>query len=131
MPPIYIYKHPENEKHIEVFQTMMEDHVYVDSDGLEWKRVFTIPNASIDSQIDANSSKEFIEKTANKKGTVGEMMDYSKELSQVRAEKNGGVDPIKEKYYKDYAAKRKGAKHVDQMKSEMKNNKHINIDLSK
>ena len=131
MPPIYIYKHPENEKHIEVFQTMMEDHVYVDSDGLEWKRIFTIPNASIDSQIDANSSKEFIEKTANKKGTVGEMMDYSKELSQVRAEKNGGVDPIKEKYYKDYAAKRKGAKHVDQMKSEMKNNKHINIDLSK
>jgi len=129
--PVYIYKHPENEKHIEVFQTMMEDHVYVDSDGLEWKRVFTIPNASIDSQIDANSSKEFIEKTANKKGTVGEMMDYSKELSQVRAEKNGGVDPIKEKYYKDYAAKRKGAKHVDQMKSEMKNNKHINIDLSK
>lgn len=128
--PIYIYKHPESEQYEEVFQGMNDKHVYFDSDGLEWKRVFTIPNASIDSQIDPYSSKEFIQKTENKKGTIGDMMDYSKELSHNRAEKNGGLDPVKEKYYKDYSDKRKGAKHVDQIKSEMKNNKHVNIDLS-
>ena len=58
------------------------------------------------------------------------MMDYSKELSHVRAEKNGGIDPVKEKYYKEYSSKRKGAKHVDQMKSEAKNNKQVSIDFS-
>lgn len=127
--PIYIYKHPEQEKYTEVFQTMMEDHVYFDSEGLEWKRVFTTPNMSIDSQIDPHSSKEFIEKTAGKRGTMGDMMDYSKELSHVRAEKNGGVDPVKEKYFKDYADKRNGAKHFDQVRSEIKNNKQLDVEL--
>jgi hypothetical protein len=129
--PIYEYQNPETGELIEVLQTMVEDHVYFDSDGLEWKRVFTAPNMSVDSQIDPYSSKDFVQKTENKKGTIGDMMDYSKELSQERAEKNGGVDPVKEKYYKDYSDKRKGAKHVDQIKSEMNNNKHVSIDLSK
>lgn len=127
--PIYIYQNPNTKEYTEVFQTMMEDHVYFDSEGLEWKRVFTTPNMSIDSQIDPHSSKEFIEKTAGKKGTMGDMMDYSKELSHARAESNGGIDPVKEKYYKDYATKRNGAKHVDQIKSDMKKNKHVNIDF--
>ena len=127
--PIYIYKHPAKEEYTEVLQTMAEDHIYSDSEGLEWKRVFTVPNASIDTRVDPNSSTEFIRKTENKKGTIGDMMDYSKELSHERSDSNGGFDPVKEKYYKDYASKRKGAKHVDQMKSEMKSNKHVNIDL--
>ena len=115
--PIYIYKHPDEEEYIEVLQTMAQDHEYFDSDGLEWKRVFTVPNASIDSQIDPYSKKDFVDKTANKKGTFGDMMDHSKEMSQMRAESNGGVDPVKEKYYKDYSSKRKGAKHFDEIKS--------------
>jgi len=129
--PIYIYRHPEEEKYIEVLQTMMEDHVYSDPDGLEWKRIFTVPNASIDSQIDPYSQKEFVNKTENKKGTVGDMMDYSKEMSQMRAESNGGVDPVKDKYYKDYSSKRKGAKHFDEIKSKAKNNKQVNVDFGK
>lgn len=129
--PIYIYKHPDIEEYTEEVQGMNDKHVYFDPDGLEWKRVFTIPNASIDSQIDPYSSKEFIQKTENKKGSIGDMMDYSKEMSQARSESNGGIDPVKEKYYKDYSAKRKGAKHVDQMKSEMNNNKHVKIDFDK
>lgn len=129
--PIYEYQNPETGESIEVLQTMAEDHTYFDSNGLQWKRVWTVPNASIDSQVDPYSSNEFIRKTENKKGSVGDMMDFSKELSQSRAEKNGGVDPVKEKYYKDYSSKRKGAKHVDQMKSEINNNKHINVDFKK
>ncbi len=127
--PIYTYKHPNQEEYREEVQGMNDKHVYFDSDGLEWKRVFTVPNASIDSQIDPHSSKDFINKTANKKGSMGDMMDYSKDLSYQRAEKNGGVDPIKENYYKDYSSKRNGAKHMDQMKDVAKKNSQINVDF--
>ena len=127
--PIYTYKHPDQEKYTEEVQGMNDKHVYFDSEGLEWKRVFTVPNASIDSQIDPHSSKDFVNKTANKKGSMGDIMDYSKDLSYQRAEKNGGIDPIKENYYKDYSSKRNGAKHMDQMKDAVKKNSQINVDF--
>ena len=127
--PIYEYRNPETGETVEVIQTMSEDHVYFDAEGLEWKRVLVVPNMSIDSQIDPNSQKEFIEKTSNKKGSLGDVMDYSQELSEARSEKNGGIDPVKEKHYKEYSAKRKGAKHIDEMKSNLKKNKQLNIDF--
>jgi hypothetical protein len=129
--PIYIYKHPEEEDYKEVFQKMNDSHEYFDSDGLEWKRVFTVPNASIDSHIDPHSQKEFVDKTSSKKGTVGDMMNHSKEMSEMRAESNGGVDPVKEKYYKDYSAKRNGAKHFAEVKEKANQNKQISVDFSK
>ena len=128
--PIYIYKHPDKEEYTEELQGMNDKHVYFDSEGLEWKRVFTIPNASIDARIDPHSSKEFVEKTGNKKGTFGEMMDYSKEMSYIRAESNGGIDQVKEKYFKDYADKRGGAKHFDEIKSKGYSNKDVKADFS-
>ena len=70
-----------------------------------------------------------MEKSTNKKGSLGDVMDYSKELSEARSEKNGGIDPVKEKHYKEYSAKRKGAKHIDEMKSNLKKNKQLNIDF--
>ena len=127
--PIYIYKHPDKEEYTEELQGMNDKHVYFDSEGLEWKRVFTIPNASIDSQIDPNSVNQFVNSTANKKGTMGDIMDYSKEMSHKRAEQNGGVDPVQEKYFSDYSKKRKGAKHIDQIKSKNYESKNVKIDL--
>jgi len=126
--PIYTYKHPEQEEYRDEVQGMNDKHVYFDSDGLEWKRVFTIPNASIDTQIDAYSEKQFREKTAGKKGTFGDIMDYSKELGQVRAESNGGIDPVKQKYYKDYSDSRNGAKHFNQIKEKGHKSKIVNVD---
>ena len=128
---IYIYKHPDEEKYIEEVQGMNDKHVYFDSEGLQWKRMFTIPNASIDSKIDPHSQKEFVQKTENKKGSYGDMMDFSKELSHMRAEKNGGIDPVKEKHFKDYSAKRKGAKHLDEVKSKGYESKNVKIDYGK
>ena len=95
--PIYVYKHPEKEEYIEILQGMNDEHVY-EQDGLAWERVFLAPNASIDSDIDPFNGRQFVDNTAAKKGTMGDMLDYSKELSQKRAEKNGGVDPVKQKY---------------------------------
>ena len=39
--PSYIYKHPEEEKYIEVIQSMNEEHIYFDESGLQWQRVWT------------------------------------------------------------------------------------------
>lgn len=128
--PIYIYKHPKEDNYTEVLQTMAEDHVYFDSDGLEWKRVFTVPYASIDSQIDPSNKRQFLQATESKKGSVGDMMDLSRELSERRTDSNGGIDPIKEKYFSDYSKKRNGAKHFDQIRQKGHDGKHVKMDFN-
>lgn len=125
--PIYVYKHPDKEEYIEVIQGMNDEHSY-EEDGLAWERVFLAPNASIDADADPFNSRQFVETTAAKKGTMGDMMDYSKELSEKRARKNGGVDPVKEKYYKDYSKARNGAKHINQIKEKGYESKNVKID---
>lgn len=108
--PIYIFKNPKTSETIEVFQNVNDEHIYLDGDGLSYERVYTSPNVSVDSQIDPFSSKDFIEKTRNKKGTIGDLWDKSKELS----EKRGGLnDPVKNKFFSDYE-KKHGVKHTDQ-----------------
>tara|TARA_R100000008_G_C3583597_1_gene170425 strand:+ start:331 stop:672 length:342 start_codon:yes stop_codon:yes gene_type:complete len=104
--PEYIYKNPETGEEVTVWQSIHEEHTY-EIDGIEYNRVYTIPNASIDTKIDPNSPKEFREKA---KGTIGELWDQSKELSEKR-EKQQGEDPVKKKFFSDYAKERKGAKH--------------------
>lgn len=103
--PLYVYQHPETEEHVEIFQGMNDKHEYIDDEGTSWKRVFLAPNMTLDTDIDPFSQADFVRTTGNKKGTMGEMMDLSKDLSRQRAEKNGGVDPIKEKGYKAYEKK--------------------------
>ena len=125
--PLYIFQHPETEEEIELFFGMNDKKSYTDKDGTEWKRVFTGSQLSTIGKVDPWDNADFVNKTAQKKGTVGNMMDLSKELSEQRAKDNGGVDPVKEKYYKDYSKARGGAKHVDQMKKTFEN-KHIKID---
>lgn len=129
--PVYIYHNTETDEYVEIFQGMNDVHEYSGISGDEdcWKRVFTVPNASIDSQVDPFSSKQFVDKTQNKKGTYGDLLDRSAEMSDKRASLAGGKDPIKEKYFSDYSAKRRGAKHPDQMKT-FENNK-IKVDFGK
>lgn len=125
--PIYIFKHPETEEYKEIVQTMNEEHVYTDESGLKWKRVFTIPNATIDTKDDAWSHNGFVEKTGKMKGTVGDVLDYSSELSAKRAEANGGEDPVKRKAFNDYE-KKVGKKHISDKKKTIETSK-IKIDL--
>lgn len=93
----------------------------VEIEGDKWTRIFTIPQAAPNGlkPIDPRSSKQFVEKTGAMKGTVGDMLDLSKELSEKRAEKMG-TDPVKDKFYKDYSAKRRGVKHTAQLAEEQK-----------
>jgi hypothetical protein len=103
---------------------------YGDNDNPElgWQRVFTIPTASIDTKQDPFSTNDFLDRTKNKKGTYGNMLDYSRELSDKRSALCGGKDPIKEQFYKQYSKDRNGAKHPDQMKKTFEN-KHIKAEL--
>lgn len=111
--PLYIYENKETGEIREVFQNMKDKHEYFGEVGNEdsWKRVFTVPQASIDSEIDPFKPSDFVEKTGKKKGSYGDVLDRSAELSEKRADLNGGIDPIKRKYFDDYSKERNGAKH--------------------
>ncbi len=108
--PLYLYQNEETGEIKEILQGMNDKHEYY-QDGIAWKRIFTIPNASIDTTIDPHSAKDFVNKTGSKKGTVGDMMDLSAELSEKRASATG-EDPVKRKFFDDYKKKNKGKKHL-------------------
>lgn len=107
--PIYQYQNPLTGELVEIPQRVNEEHVY-SKDGVKYTRVFTVPNAAVDTKIDAFSQKDFARKTSNKKGTLGDLYDQSREASEKRA-KTIGKDPVKEKYWADYSKKRGGKKH--------------------
>lgn len=96
---IYVYEHPSEGRIVEISQGMNDVHEYYE-EGLKWNRVYTVPNTAIDTKIDPFSSKAFVEKT-NKKGTVGDLIDRSKELSEQRKDKVG-YDPILKKEVDKY-----------------------------
>lgn len=107
---MYIFEHPKTGKTVEIYQSVHDKHEYIDAKGIKWNRVYTVPQASIDSQIDPFSSKQFTEKTANKAGTVGDLWTRSAELSEKR-EKIAGKDAVKEKWFKNWSKERNGKKH--------------------
>lgn len=110
--PEYIYEHPETGETVSVIQGINDEHVY-EVDGVKYNRVFLSPHARIDSlsSINANDSKDFVEKTKNKNMTLGEMWDTSAELSSKR-EKQHGKDPVKQKFFQKHSEKRRGLKHL-------------------
>ena len=125
--PTYIYKHPKKEEYIEIIQSMNDEHVYFDDDGVEWKRQWTNPQLNTESSIDPFDSKAFVERTGNMKGTYGDLQNYSKELSEQRKNIHGGIDPVEQKHFKKYSKERNGAKHVNEMKQRTFENKNWKI----
>lgn len=107
--PVYLFQHPKTKEVIELVQKMAEPHVHTDGEGVEWNRVFTSPNASIDTQNDG-TQEGFMKYTQNKKGTLGELWDASREASDKRKQEQGR-DSVQEKYMKSYSKKRRGMKH--------------------
>ena len=127
--PLYVFHHPDDESQTkDIFFNMNDEKIYIDKDGTEWKRVFLGSQLSCNADIDPWSNSDFVNKTAGKKGTVGDIMDKSAELSAQRAKESGGIDPVKQEHYKNYAKKRQGAVHND-LKPKTFENKHVKIDL--
>jgi hypothetical protein len=121
--PVYLFQHPKTGKVKEIFQSMNDNHIYSE-DGIEWQRIFTIPQASIDTEIDAFSEDSFKKKTAGKRETLGDLMDRSKELSEKR-QSIAGTDPVQNKFFEDYSKTRKGKKHHKDPSREIKYNKNM------
>lgn len=127
--PIYIFQHPKTLEAKELFFGMNDDKKYVDDSGTEWKRVYSLPQVNAESSFDPWDQNGFVNKTANMKGSVGDLMDKSAELSAQRAESNNGVDPLRQQYFKDYSKERKGAKHhLDKPKAYESKNVKIEFD---
>ncbi len=98
-------------------------------EGVQWKRIFTRPQAAFDTKCDPYSAKDFV-KATNKKGDVGGLWDRSKEMSLKRADKEGGEDPVRNKFFENYSRRRKGKKHPEQQRQDsVKNLKKQGIKL--
>jgi phage terminase small subunit len=85
--------------------------------GKVYKRIYSAPTAAVDSRVKDASKEDFRRMTTGKKLSVGDMWDISKDMHQHRADKNGGVDEVKEQYYRDYERQNK-VKHPDVEKRE-------------
>ena len=130
--PIYIYEHIETGEIAEVVQSMNEERIYNGKNGDEkgkWQRIFTAPNVQSDTRIDPFSEKQFSEKIGKSKGKLRDVIERSAELSEKRAEKLGGEDPVKRKHFADYE-KKTGAKHLQDAPKSFEN-KHFKVDFSK
>jgi hypothetical protein len=108
--PVYIYQNPKSKQVVELIQSINDTHEYTDESGLKWDRVYTVPQVGIDTKLDAFSTgNDFVEKTKNKKDSIGHLWDRSKELSEKRKSKFG-EDKLKTKYLENWSKKRKGRK---------------------
>ena len=128
--PLYLYQNPNTEEYVEVIQGMNEDHTFIDPEGVEWKRVFTSPEISAQKITNPWDKNAFVNETKNMKGTIGDLMDKSSELSDMRAKENGGQDPFRTEKFKEYSKTRGGLKDpLDPSRKRVIENKHVRVDL--
>jgi hypothetical protein len=109
--PIYVFSHPKTGEIKEVLLPVSDCIVYSEG-GVIWNREYAFNVAVKDSPVDPWKKNDFLRKTGEMKGNVGDMIDLSAELSEKRAERSGGRDPIKSQYFKEYSAARKGKRHL-------------------
>lgn len=132
--PLYPFIHEQTNEVHDVTFSMNDTKIYNGPDGTQigqWKRLWGYaPGAAVDTQIDPHSPKDFVKVTNKRGGTVGELWDRAEEMSQRRAEKNGGYDPVKQKYYDQFQKSHAGTKHPQQVKEEgVAKLKKLGIDL--
>ena len=122
--PLYSYTNDKTGETVEVLQTMTEEHRFFDKKGVEWRREFSIPQASFTTKIDPNSQNAFVSKTANMRGDMGNLWEFSEAQSEARKHERGeGYDPVKAKYLLDERKKRNGKCSAGEMRLRMKESK--------
>jgi len=115
--PLYTFQHPVTKEVKEVVQRMSEEHIFTDEKGVVWERQFVNPQVAINSVIDPNDKKSFVDKTRGKNYNLGELWSLSQECSEKR-EGMSGVDEVRVKAEQKYSEKTKGAKHPHRKKQE-------------
>lgn len=116
--PLYLFENTKTNEIHEVVYHMNETKDYRGPNGNAapgtWRRVWTKPQMAVDAiAIDPYSASDYV-KATNKKGTIGDLYDRSSELSKKRADREGGYDPVQEKFFENYSKRRKGKKHPAQ-----------------
>ncbi len=114
--PEYSYIDDSSGRTYNVMQSMNEPHE-LEVDGKKLRRIFHVPLAAVDTKVNPYDQGSFLDKTSKMRGTIGDMQDFSRELSDRRG---GDQDPIKQKYYDNYSTKRKGKLHPDVQKKNRK-----------
>lgn len=105
--PEYQFSSPTDPTEIvSLFLSVNDVHEYILA-GVKWDRVWTVPQIGIDTKVDAFSEKQFLDKT-NKQDTLGSIWERAKDLSAERADKLGGIDPLKAAEDKKYSDARGG-----------------------
>lgn len=119
--PQYLFESTKTGEVHSVFFHMDDEKTYLGPKGTakpgEWRRVWTAPRAAIDTRVDPYSAKDFVKATA-KNDNVGALWDRAKELSNKRAEKEGGTDPVRQTFFENYSKRRHGKKHPEQLRQE-------------
>lgn len=111
--PEYIFYNKKTDEYRSVIQKMNEEHIFVDEKGFQWERVWSIPQAAVNTQINPFSSKDFAAKTESKKDSLGSLWERSKEASEKRKDKLGvKVDPQRQKWYDNWSKQRGGTKKL-------------------
>lgn len=120
---LYLYENVETGEVREVVQGMNDVHEYYGEDGTEvglWRRVYVNPNVSTDTNFDPFCKESFKQSTVGKNDTYNDLFRRSAEASEMRAAKNDGTDPIKQKTYDDYRKMTNGKAHPQEMKENFK-----------
>ncbi len=120
--PFYLFENVETGEYKEVFFHMNDEKIYNGEDGTQvgvWSRRYYSPNAGVDTRINPESARDFVEKTGRKKGTIGDILDASAEMSARRTEIMG-KDPLIQKYKDEYSGKRKGKKNPSEARAAQK-----------
>lgn len=125
--PQYTFTNEDETEYVDVFFHMNDTKIHIGPDGKEWRRVYTVPTASIDSKIDPFSKRDFVEKTGRKKGTMGDLMDRAKDAHLARVQKEGR-DVVKEKFLTDYK-KKNNVDFFDSSKDKVVKKNGVTIDF--
>jgi hypothetical protein len=121
----YLFKNLKTGEEREVSMSMKDYVPYKGKTGKEnhWQRIYEAPQVSLgNTKNDPFDNKGFVEKTGKMKGSYGDLLDYSKELSDRRSEKIGKEDPLKREHFNKYE-KQTGKKHLADKKKVIENHK--------
>jgi len=118
--PNYVFQKVGSEETKEFVFSMKDAPLFgsvIKRDGVKWKRLMVNPQVACSGlkAIDPYSSQAFVNKTAQMKGTVGDLWDLSKEQSERRAQREGGTDPVRKKYFADYKKRKRGTPHSQEL----------------
>lgn len=110
--PIYTFSNPKTGEVKEILLKMSGPIIYSEN-GVVWTREYDFNIQVKGEKLNPWKKNDFLKKTGEMKGTVGDMWELSAELSHKREEETGQPDPIKKQYFKEYSKKRGGKRHLE------------------